>query len=163
VAPAASLASVTLPRVWQSVGYRPLGDVARARDLFDFAAVPWPPERDVVLAWGAWIAGDRLCAAVLATRHGASAMFHGPVVRDAEDPLEIATQLVTAALDHATALGVVTVYTRPLGLDRVWVRCGFLPVPESSLPSGLVTPGGPGLYAWRGGSALWTFRAPAGE
>jgi hypothetical protein len=163
MAPAASLVSVTLPRVWQSVGYRLLSDVTRARELFDFAAVPWPEERDVVLAWGAWNGGDRLCAALLATRKGPSAMFHGPVVRDTGDPLEVAAQLVTAALDHATALGAVTVYARPLGLDRVWVRSGFLPVPESSLPGGLVAPGGPGLYAWRGGSALWTFRAPVEE
>jgi hypothetical protein len=65
---------------------------------------------------------------------------------------------VAAALDHAVALGAETLFTRPQGLDRVWVRFGFIPVPESTLPVGLAGRSGVGLYAWRGGSALWTLR-----
>jgi len=61
------------------------------------------------------------------------------------------------------AAGVRTVYARPQGLDRVWVRFGFIPVPESTLPAGLAGRPGAGLFAWRGGSALWTLREePAG-
>ena len=174
-----SLAAATLPRVWQDVGYRPLADVERARALFDFAAVSWP-ER-VALAWGAWMAGaggERLVGAVAAERHATVAMLHGPVVVTGElsnrddsptvgrggapaDPLEIAGQLLAAAIDHATALGAVTLYARPQGLDRVWVRFGFVPVPEVALPPALAGRPGVGLYAWRGGSALWTLREAA--
>lgn len=166
-----SLAAATLPRVWQDVGYRPLADAERARALFDFAAAPWP-ER-VALAWGAWMATsgvERLVGAVAAERQGTAAMFFGPVVVTEElgrreqapaDPLEVAGQLLAAAIDHATALGAVTIYARPQGLDRVWVRFGFIPVPEVALPSALAGRPGVGLYAWRGGSALWTLREAA--
>ena len=85
-------------------------------------------------------------------------MLHGPVVILETEPLEIAAQLVAAALDHATASGIATVFARPQSLDRVWVRYGFIPVPESTLPAGLARPARVGLYAWRGGSALWTLR-----
>ncbi|OGK86277.1 MAG: hypothetical protein A2050_03875 [Candidatus Rokubacteria bacterium GWA2_73_35] len=77
------------------------------------------------------------------------------------DPLEIASQLVAAALDHATAAGAATLFARPQGLDRVWVRFGFIPVPESTLPAGLAGRAGAGLFAWRGGSALWSPREAA--
>lgn len=172
VAATPSLAAATLPRVWQDVGYRPLADVERARALFDFAAVLWP-ER-VALAWGAWMAGaggERLVGAVAAERHATAAMLHGPVVVTEElgrregapaDPLDVAGQLLAAAIDHATALGAVTLYARPQGLDRVWVRFGFVPVPEVALPPALAGRPGVGLYAWRGGSALWTLREAAG-
>jgi hypothetical protein len=162
---APSLASATLPRVWQGIGYRPLPDVAAARPLFDFAAVPWPLTPDATLAWGAWTAGPRsetLVGAVLAERSRGDALLHGPIVRtDAQapdDPLEVAAQLLGATLDHATALGVTTIFARPGGLDRVWVRFGFIPVPEVTLPGPLAGRAGVGLYAWRGGSALWTLR-----
>jgi hypothetical protein len=147
------------------VGYRPLADVTRARALFDFAAIPWP-ER-VAFAWGAWTtatAGDRLVGAVAAERHGAAVMLHGPVVVPGDgpdDPLEVASQLLAATLDHAAALGVITLFARPQGLDRVWVRFGFIPVPEVALPPALAGRPGAGLYAWRGGSALWTLREAA--
>jgi hypothetical protein len=160
--------SATLPRVWQGIGYRPLPDGAAARSLFDFAAVPWP--QDIALAWGAWTAGARgetLVGAVVGERSRSDALLHGPVVRtDAEapdDPLEVAAQLLGATLDHATALGVTTVFARPGGLDRVWVRLGFIPVPEVTLPGPLAGRPGVGLYAWRGGSALWTLREAATE
>jgi hypothetical protein len=156
-ASAPTLASATVPRVWQGIGYRPLPDAAQARPLFDYAALPWP-DRDVALAWGADDGAERLIGAVVAERTGGAAMLDGPVVVAGDDPLEIAAQLVAAVLDHATAAGVRTVYARPQGLDRVWVRFGFIPVPESTLPAGLAGRPGAGLYAWRGGSALWTLR-----
>jgi hypothetical protein len=173
VPPAPSVASATLPRVWQGVGYRPLADTSPARALFDFAAIPWPEQ--AAFAWGAWRAGDdgeHLMGAVAAERHRTTAMLHGPVIdtriegaqgptEPPLDPLEIATQLVTAAMDHATALGAATLYTRPHGLDRVWVRLGFIPVPEVALPPALAGRPGAGLYAWRGGTALWTLREAA--
>jgi hypothetical protein len=163
--PAPSLASATLPRVWQDVGYRPLADASRARALFDFAAVPWP--EPVAFAWGAVLAdagGERLIGALAAERHATTAMLFGPVIdsrQSIQDPLEVARQLVAAAIDHATALGAATLYTRPQGLDRVWVRFGFIPVPEVALPPALAGRPGAGLYAWRGGSALWTLREAA--
>ncbi len=168
VAPAPSLASATLPRVWQGLGYRPLPDAAAARPLFEFAALPWPERAPLAFTWGAWAAGggERLVGAVVAAGTDRDLILHGPVVRlgDAPPadgdavPLEVAAQLVAAALDHAAARGAETVFTRPQGLDRVWIRFGFIPVPESTLPSGLDTQRGLGLYAWRGGSALWTLR-----
>jgi hypothetical protein len=102
--------------------------------------------------------------ALAAERHQATAMLHGPVVMTEDgpdDPLEAAGQLLAAALDHAGALGVATLYARPQGLDRVWVRFGFIPVPEVALPAALAGRPGAGLYAWRGGSALWTLREAA--
>jgi len=167
---APSLASATLPRVWQGTGYRPLPDAAAARSLFDFAAVPWPPGPDIALAWGAFTAtarGETLVGAVVGERSRADALLHGPVVRtDADapdDPLEVAGQLVGATLDHATALGLTTVFARPGGLDRIWIRFGFIPVPEVTLPAPLAGRPGVGLYAWRGGSALWTLREVVNE
>jgi predicted N-acetyltransferase YhbS len=135
----------------------------QARPLFEFAALPWPAGRDIAFAWGAVTAADsaeRLIGAVIVERSGGAMMLHGPVVTAGEAPMEIAAQLVAAALDHATAAGATTVFTRPQGLDRVWVRFGFIPVPESTLPGGLGD-GGAGLFAWRGGSALWTLRRNA--
>ena len=165
LAPGPSLASATLPRVWQGIGYRPLPDAAGARPLFDFAAVPWPETAAPAFCWGAHAAqqtGDRLIAAVVAERAERALTLYGPVVAvDTAEALEVAAQLVAAAVDHATALGVETVFARPQGLDRVWIRYGFIPVPETALPPALSGRPGAGLYAWRGGSALWTFREPA--
>jgi hypothetical protein len=137
-----------------------------ARPLFDFAAVPWPATNDIALAWGASTAGggsERLVGAVVAERHGPAMLLHGPVVVVEAEPLDVASQLVAAVLDHATAAGVVTLYARPQSLDRVWVRFGFIPVPESTLPPALAGRPGAGLYAWRGGTALWTLREAAGD
>ena len=165
IAAAPSLVSATLPRVWQGVGYRPLPDAERARALFDFAAIPWPDR--VTFAWGAWTAaatGERLVGAVAAERPTTAVMLHGPVVvtdDGPDDPLEVAGQLLAAAIDHATALGAGTLFARPQGLDRVWIRFGFIPVPEVALPAALAGRPGAGLYAWRGGSALWTLREAA--
>ncbi len=161
-APRPTLASATVPRVWQGIGYRPLPEPTAARPLFDYAALPWP-EREIAFAWGAADGSDRPIGALVAERSGPDVMLDGPVVVAGDDPLEVAAQLVAAALDHAVAAGVRTVYARPQGLDRVWVRFGFIPLPESTLPAGLAGRPGAGLYAWRGGSALWTLREePAG-
>ena len=129
-----------------------------ARPLFDFAAVPWPASDAVAVAWGATDGGQRLVGAVVGERSGPAMLLHGPVLRAETEPLEIASQLVAAVLDHATASGVVTLFARPLSLDRVWIRFGFIPVPETTLPSELTGRPGAGLYAWRGGTALWTLR-----
>ena len=159
--PVPSLSSATVPRVWQGIGYRPLPDAAIARPLFDFAAVPWPATADIAFAWGATDGGQRLVGAAIAERSGPAVMLHGPVVGLEAEPLEIAAQLVAAVLDHATAAGVVTLFARPQSLDRVWVRFGFIPVPEGTLPPSLAGRPGAGLYAWRGGTALWTLREAA--
>jgi hypothetical protein len=168
--------------VWQGTGYRPLHDTDVARRLFDFAAVPWPetivaetarpastvgglPQEgsgSVAFCWGAHVAapaGERLVGAIVGERAEGAMMLYGPVVSvDTDAALEVAAQLVAAALDHAAALGVETVFARPQGLDRIWIRYGFIPVPEGALPPALGRRQGEGLYAWRGGTALWTFR-----
>jgi hypothetical protein len=139
-----------------------MSDTAPARRLFDFAAVPWP-ERPAsgppAFCWGAHVADDRLVGAVVAEQAERAVMLHGPVIAvDTDDPLEVAAQLVAVAIDHASALGAEMIFTRPQGLDRIWIRHGFLPVPEGALPAALGGGERVGLYAWRGGTALWTFR-----
>jgi len=162
LAPGPSLASATLPRVWQGVGYRPLPDPAAARRLFDFAAVSWPEAAAGAFCWGAHVAGaggEKLVGAIVAESADRTVMLDGPVVAvETEDALEVAAQLVAAAIDHAQALGVEMIFARPQGLDRIWIRYGFLPVPEGALPHALAGRERVGLYAWRGGTALWTFR-----
>ena len=161
--PGPSLAAATLPRVWQGVGYRPLTDVAAARPLLDFAAIPWPGDA-IAFGWGAFTSsadGEQLVGALVAERAEAAAFLHGPVVTTENDPREVATQLVSAVLDHSVAGGCDTVYARPHGLDRIWVRFGFIPLPESTLPLALAGRPGAGLFAWRGGTALWTLRQSA--
>ena len=64
--------------------------------------------------------------------------------------------LLANALDGAGGQIIDTVFTRPQGLDRLWVRQGFIPVPESELPQALRGRPGLGLYGWRGGTALWS-------
>ena len=161
--------------MWKGVEYRPLDDLAPARDLFAFAAAAFPAVPDPTLALGAWAEGARLVGAVVAERAGTTALLSGPVVvsarveapaantRDANAPLEIAEQLVGAAVDHATANGVETIFARPQGLDRVWVRFGFIPVPEVALPEALRGRPGAGLFAYRRGSALWSWRESVSE
>jgi len=164
-----------LPRVWRGVEYRRLDDLEAARGLFEFAAAAWPPQPAPGWALGAWAEGRRLAGAVVTERAGKAALLHGPVVVESRlgspggarepgaaeidtDPLEVAIQLVSAAVDTATASGIETVFARPQGLDRVWVRFGFFPVPEVALPDALRGRGGAGLFAYRGGSALWSPR-----
>jgi hypothetical protein len=164
----ASLDDATRPRIWQDFDLHPLADATQARPLFDFAAMPWPDPAGVAFGWGgAATTGGALVAAVLAERAGRAVMLHGPLVTldgsAPSDPLQLASQLVAAALDHAAALGADTAFARPQGLDRVWIRFGFIPVPESALPAAFAGRAGAGLYGWRGGSALWTLRDPGGE
>ena len=175
-AAAAPGGSPILPRVWHGVEYRQLADLEVARELFEFAAAVWPPHPALGLALGAWVDGHRLAGAVVTEQAGAAALLYGPVVVESRlghgegarppgateiesDPLEVATQLVSAAVDHAAAAGLETVFARPQGLDRVWVRFGFIPVPEGALPEALRGRRGAGLFAYRGGSALWSLRA----
>ena len=161
--------------MWKGIEYRPLDDLAPARDLFAFAAAAFPTVPDPTVALGAWAEGARLVGAVVGERAGTTALLSGPVVVstqveapaantcDANAPLEIAEQLVGAAVAHATANGVETLFARPQGLDRVWVRFGFIPVPEVALPAALRGRPGAGLFAYRRGSALWSWRESAGE
>ena len=163
-APVAAPAAPAVPAL-PGFASRPLTDPEAARPLFTFAAVPWPPEPPA-LAWGTWTAAgpERLVAAVLAERVGSAALLHGPAVTTEDgpaEPLDVAAALVTNVLAHAATAGVITLYARPQGLDRVWIRFGFIPVPEVALPKGLAGRAGAGLYAWRGGSALWSLREPA--
>ena len=141
--------------------YRPLtAPWAEALELFRFAGAWAPPPADVRAGWGAW-EGDRLLGALLMERVGPTAMLHGAVVvapsgMPTEDVLGVASELVAQALAHAGADGVETVFVRPQSLDRVWVRNGFIPVPEAELPRELQGPPGVGLFGWRGGTALWS-------
>ena len=133
-----------------------------ALSLFSFAAAWAPVASGLIAGWGAWD-GERLSGALLGERAGTAVMLHGPVVvtppgSPPEAAVEVAGRLVADALEQAQADGIDTVYTRPQGLDRIWIRHGFLPVPEGALPAALGSRPGVGLYAWRGGTALWTFR-----
>jgi len=160
-APAPAPEPFLLPRTWQGVVYRPLDASAfdPVRALFTYVAAWVPPAAAGMLGWGAW-AGESgpLVGALLLEPSRGFGMLHGPVVVDHPDPVEVASQLVAATLPHAAALGLHTLFTRPQGLDRVWVRFGFIPVPERELPKFFKGRPGSGLFAWRGGSALWSAR-----
>jgi predicted N-acetyltransferase YhbS len=123
--------------------------------------LPWPEGPGRLLGWGAFQPapdGEALVGAVVAEPTAHAALIHGPVVVAERDALQIAAELVGAILDHAVAAGAATIFARPQGLDRIWVRFGFIPVPEGTLPEGLSRHPGDGLYAWRGGSAIWSLR-----
>ncbi len=146
----------------EGLTYRTLEARSReARELFGYVGAWAPPEAAVEPGWAAW-SGDRLVGALLVERAGASAMVWGPVVVTPEsagsgaEALEVAAHLLEQALADAGARGIETLFARPQGLDRLWVRFGFIPVPEGELPSGLRGRPGAGLFAWRGGSALWS-------
>lgn len=151
-------------RTWEGLAYRPLlSPGTDARELFGFVGAWAPPPPAVASGWGAWD-GATLVAALLVEHGGGAALLHGPVVvkpptSEPDDALETAARLVAVALEHAQGHGIETVFTRPQGLDRVWVRAGFIPVPEVSLPGALRGRPGLGLFAWRGGSALWSASA----
>ncbi|MBI4607772.1 MAG: hypothetical protein HY726_02035 [Candidatus Rokubacteria bacterium] len=151
--------------------YRPLpAGSAEARGLFAYAGAWVPPESPGELGCGAWVTGpggatgsdgsatERMVGALLVERSGTSGLIHGPVVVATEEALEVAAQLMTSALSASAAAGVETLFARPQGLDRVWVRFGFIPVPEADLPAAFRGRPGTGLFAWRGGSALWSSR-----
>ncbi len=146
---------------WGELEYRPLtAHWGTALELFHFAGAWAPPSEHIVFGWGAFDVG-RLCGALLMERAGSSAMLHGPVVVapadiSSEAALEVAAELLTGALRFAPAEGIDTLVTRPQGLDGIWVRHGFIPIPEALLPEGLRGRPGIGLFGWRGGTALWS-------
>jgi hypothetical protein len=148
-------------KAWGEIAYRPLtAPWGPALELFRFAGAWAPSSEHVESGWGAWD-GERLCGALLAERAGSWAMLNGPVVVAPPDAppeagLEVAAELLLAALRHADAEGIDTVLTRPQGLDRIWVRHGFIPVPAAELPKALRGRPGLGLFGWRGGTALWS-------
>jgi hypothetical protein len=155
-------------RAARDLAYQPLiAPAEEAQALFRFAGAWHPPAPSV-----GWAARDasRLVGALLMEGSGGAAMLHGPVViapsaadrpeaAEAEarhDPLEVAARLLSDALSHASTARIETLFTRPQGLDRLWIRFGFIPVPEADLPEGLRGRPGSGLFGWRGGSALWS-------
>ena len=146
---------------WEGLGFRALDEPGReARELFGFVGAWTPPAADIEKGWGAW-QGEMLVGAVVLERAGGAAMLHGPVITappdaDPEAALDAGAGLVTPALAWSEAAKVETVFARPQGLDRVWVRLGFIPVPEAELPEPLRGRPGIGLFGWRGGSALWS-------
>src|SRR5262245_42232793 len=150
--PGRSTSQDPAPRVWQGVQYRPSQAAgAEVRRLFDFAGAWSPPPSPGELGWEA-VAGERMVGGILVERHGAHGFIHGPVVVEppaSTEPLEVAAQLVAPVLGQAAESGVDTLFTRPQGLDRVWVRLGFIPVPEATLPAPLRGRPGTGLHAWR--------------
>ena len=103
-------------------------------------------------------------------RAGATAMLHGPVVvappdTPAEDVLARwpAASSAEALEPTPASAGIDTVFARPQSLDRVWVRSGFIPVPEAELPRTLRGRPGLGLFGWRGGTALWSTAGRGGS
>ncbi len=147
------------------------GETEDARRLFSYAGAGMPAASPGEFGWGAWIGegseGRRLIGAVLLESTGATGFVHGPVVvvdpglPQEVEPVEIAAHLLAALVPHATASGIDTLFARPQGLDRVWVRFGFIPVPEADLPAAFRRRPGTGLFAWRGGTALWSSRRRA--
>jgi hypothetical protein len=121
------------------------------RDLFRYAGAWIPDPSPEEFGWEAEVAA-RLVGGVLVEGHGEDGFIHGPVVvnvPDGTEPLEVADQLVAPLLEVARVRALRTLFTRPQGLDRVWVRHGFVPMPEATLPEGLRGRPGTGLHAWR--------------
>ena len=66
------------------------------------------------------------------------------------DPLKSGLHaIVSPVVDSARAIPLDSLFTRPQGLDRVWVRLGFVPMPEAFLPEALRGRPGTGLHVWR--------------
>ena len=140
------------PRAWQGIVYRPCqAGAVEVRRLFNFAGA-WPPVPSPgEFGWEAAVEG-RLVGGVVVERHGAEGFVDGPVVVDPPrgvEALDVAAQFFGPLLDQASQLGMKALYGRPQGLDRLWVRFGFVPLPEASLPGALRNRPGTGLYAWR--------------
>jgi hypothetical protein len=132
--------------------YRPSqAGAGSARRLFRFAGAFAPEPGPGEIAWEAEAAG-RLVGAVIVERHGEQGMIHGPVVVEPPadvDALEVAAQLVAPLTESGLVPPLHVLYARPQGLDRVWVRFGFVPVPEAVLPESLRGRPGTGLHLWR--------------
>ena len=164
-------APLVSPQATEGLLFEPLTDRADdARRLFSFAGAWAPPPSKGDVAWGASVRAEgdqKLIGALLLERKSAAGMLYGPVViltpGASWDPIEIAARLLASLVAHATASGVETLFARPQGLDRVWVRFGFIPVPEADLPRAFKGRPGIGLFAWRGGTALWSTRKPQTE
>jgi len=153
VPPAAESAPILQePRVWQGVVYQPCqGGAPAVRQLFQFAGAFVPDAHPGEIAWEAR-AGDRIVGGVLCERRDVHGFIHGPVVVDppeGAEPIEVAAQLVAPLVDAARTLPLDSLFTRPQGLDRVWVRLGFVPMPEAFLPAALRGRPGSGLHVWR--------------
>ena len=151
--PAAEPAPVVLePRVWQGVVYQPCQSGApEVRQLFRFAGAFVPDLEPDEIAWEARADG-RIVGGVLCERRRAHGFIHGPVVVDppaGAEPIEVAAQLVSPIVDSAKAIPLDSLFTRPQGLDRVWVRLGFVPMPQAFLPDALRGRPGSGLHVWR--------------
>lgn len=132
------------------VRYAPLSpDDASGRALFEFAGATLPSAITDGLGWGAWV-DDRLVGVLILERAGSTGMVYGPLVVDVSDPLEVGASLVGTLLASALAIDL-TLFTRPQGLDRVWVRYGFIPGAEAMLPESLKGRPGIGLYLFREG------------
>ena len=171
-APAAPpFAPLVSPPAPEGVVFEPLTERAdEARRLFSYVGAWAPPPAPGEVAWGAWVGRETdrtLIGAFLLEKKGAAGMLHGPVVvltaGAGRNPIEVAAGLVAALMPHVTGSGVETLFARPQGLDRVWVRFGFIPVPEAELPRAFKGRPGSGLFAWRGGTALWSTRKPPGS
>ena len=152
----------------EGVVFEPLtGRADELRRLFSYVGAWAPPPASGEAAWGAWVAREtdrEMIGALLLEKKGAAGMLHGPVVLPTPgaswEPIEIAAGLLAALIPQATGNGVETLFARPQGVDRVWVRFGFIPVPEADLPRPFKGRPGSGLFAWRGGTALWSARPP---
>src|SRR5262249_36531276 len=162
---AGSTSAAALPRPWQGISYSPSErGGADVRRLFDFAAAPAPTPGPGERAREARSEG-RVGGGVLVERRGECGFIYGPVVVEpptGAEPLEVAAHLVAALLEEASGLQMATLFTRPQGLDRVWVRSGFVPVPEAFLPEGLRGRPGTGLHAWRR-PGTYTIAVPEAE
>jgi hypothetical protein len=140
------------PRTWQGLVYRPCpAEAAAVRRLFHFAGAWTPAFAPGELAWEA-VAPGGLVGGVLVERDHDCGFIHGPVVveppPDAE-ALEVAAQLAAPLLEPGTDPTMTRAFARPGGLDRLWVRLGFVPMPEASLPPTMRDRPGTGLYVWR--------------
>jgi hypothetical protein len=121
------------------------------RQLFHYAGAWTPDPAPEEFGWEA-AGAERLIGGVLVEGRGEHGFIHGPVVVNVPEgiePLDVADQLVAPLLEVARARALRALYTRPQGLDRVWVRHGFVPMPEAALPEGLRGRPGTGLHAWR--------------
>src|SRR5439155_20106977 len=162
--PEAEPAPSTLePRTWQGILYRPCqGGAGAVRRLFQYAGAFTPVLRPEELAWEAEV-GERLVGGAVVERQGAHGMIHGPVVvepPEGTEPLEVAAQLVAALIAEATAAGLDSIYARPPGPDRVWVRAGFVPCPKRPCRTGSEAAPAPDSMSG-GGQAPMSSRPPS--
>ncbi len=154
VPPAAEPAPVVLePRVWQGVVYQPCqSGASEVRQLFHFAGAFAPDLEPGEIAWearadGRLVGGRALRAARRARVHprpgGRGSSDRAPS-RSRSPRSSSRPSSTRRAPFRSTPL-----FTRPQGLDRVWVRLGFVPMPQAFLPETLRGRPGSGLHVWR--------------